>query len=138
MKLNIALALCVFAASNLPAGQLQAEKPPLTGSIKAIKEYPQGRIAFWEGRVPIYDGYPFYDITLTVAAKSYLVRYESLTGYYPSVWKTGSTIKVRVQHHQPILYNGSEEVPAQIVSGTDCVPSSGPPTVLTTGSQVPC
>ena len=37
-----------------------------TAKVAAVKAYEQGRIAFWEGRVPIYDGYPFYDITLAV------------------------------------------------------------------------
>ena len=37
--------------------------------VLAVKAYDQGRIAFWEGRVPIYDGYPFYDITLVLDQK---------------------------------------------------------------------
>jgi hypothetical protein len=30
-----------------------------TAKVLAVKAYDRGRIAFWEGRVPIYDGYPY-------------------------------------------------------------------------------
>src|SRR5882672_457300 len=67
-----------------------------TAKVLAVKVYDRGRIAFWEGRVPIYDGYPFYDITLGLGQKKYVVRYESMTGYYPSNWKAGREIQVRL------------------------------------------
>jgi len=66
-----------------------------TAKILAVKAHEHGRIAYWEGRVPIFDDYPFYDITLAVGQKKYVVRYESPTGYYPSGWKVGSEVKVR-------------------------------------------
>ena len=44
-----------------------------TAKVVAVKAYDRGRIAFWEGRVPIYDGYPFYDITLAFDQKKYVV-----------------------------------------------------------------
>jgi hypothetical protein len=64
-----------------------------TARVLAVKAYDRGRIAFWEGRVPIYDGYPFYDITLAFNEKKYVVRYESMTGYYPSSWKAGREVR---------------------------------------------
>ena len=67
-----------------------------TAKVLAVKAYHRGRIAFWEGRVPIYDGYPFYDITLALDQKKYVVRYESMTGYFPSSWKAGNEIQVRL------------------------------------------
>src|ERR1700680_1486752 len=79
--------------------------------VVAVKAYDRGRIAFWEGRVPIYDGYPFYDIHLSLEQKKYVVRYESMTGYYPSKWKAGSEIQVRLGGKGKIfLLNGEEEV----------------------------
>lgn len=116
-----------------------AEEPSsLKAKVVAVKEYEQGRIAYWEGNVPIYDGRPFYDMTLAVGEKKYLVRYESETGYYPSAWKVGSEIQVKKQRGSFILFNRAEEVRARTVNESDCVNPSFPPTVWTTGSQVPC
>lgn len=109
--------------------------------VLAVKAYDQGRIAFWEGRVPIYDGYPFYDITLALDQKKYVVRYESMTGYYPSSWKAGRDIQVRLGGKgKMLLLNGEEEVLASIYNGhlQDCVPSTGRPTNIGAGPQVPC
>jgi hypothetical protein len=30
-----------------------------TAKVLAVKAHDRGRIAFWEGRAPIYDGYPY-------------------------------------------------------------------------------
>jgi hypothetical protein len=122
-----------------------------TAKVVAVKAYDRGRIAFWEGRVPIYDGYPFYDITLAVDIdqkkdekkdqKKYVVRYESMTGYYPSTWKVGRDIRVRLEGKgKIILFNGEEEVLASIYNGhlQDCVPSTGRPNATGAGPQVPC
>jgi hypothetical protein len=112
-----------------------------TAKVVAVKAYERGRIAFWEGRVPIYDGYPFYDITLTLDQKKYVVRYESMTGYYPSSWKAGRNIQVRLGGKgKMFLLNGEEEVLATIYNRhlQDCVPSSGLPTNIGAGPQVPC
>jgi hypothetical protein len=112
-----------------------------TAKVVSVKAYDRGRIAFWEGRVPIYDGYPFYDITLDLDQKKYVVRYESMTGYYPSTWKAGREIQVRLgSKGKMFLLNGEEEVLATIYNGhlQDCVPSSGRPTTMGAGPQVPC
>ncbi len=112
-----------------------------TAKVLAVKAYEHGRIAYWEGRVAIYDGYLFYDLTLAFGQKKYLVRYESLTGYFPSSWKVGNEIKIRVPGKGRFyLVNGSEEVPVEIVRGhaAECVPPSGPPITLTAGPQPPC
>jgi hypothetical protein len=116
-----------------------------TAKVVSVKAYDRGRIAFWEGRVPIYDGYPFYDITLALVQKNdqkkYVVRYESMTGYYPSMWKAGREIQVRLgSKGKMFLLNGEEEVLALIYNGhlQDCVPSSGRPTNIGAGPQVPC
>ncbi len=120
----------VYAASDIK-----------TAKVVAVKAYDRGRIAFWEGRVPIYDGYPFYDITLALDQKKYVVRYESMTGYFPAKWKAGREIQVRWGGKGKIfLLNGDEEVLATIYNGhlQDCVPSTGRPTTLGAGPQVPC
>jgi len=112
-----------------------------TAQVLAVKKYDRGRIAFWEGRSPIYDDRPFYDITLSLGEKKYVVRYESGTGYYPSSWNPGSEIKVRL-HGKGKMYllNGAEEVPVGIFNtrAQNCVSAIGPPVVQTPGPQVPC
>jgi hypothetical protein len=120
---------------------IMAAEDAKTAKVVSVKAHEHGRIAYWEGRVPIYDGYPLYDITLSLAQKKYVVRYESLTGYYPSSWKVGSEIKVRVRNKGSMyLLNGEEEVQAQIVNARaqECVPLSSPPSTLNAGAQVPC
>src|SRR6266436_2305190 len=107
-----------------------------TAQVVAVKAYERGRIAYWEGRVPIYDGYTFYDITLALGQKKYVVRYESLTGYYPSSWKAGREIQVRLDGKGKMyLLNGEEEVLALIYNGhlQDCVPTAGRPTTMGAG-----
>lgn len=125
----------------LVASLLFAADDVKTAKVLAVKAYDRGRIAFWEGRVPIYDGYPFYDITLAVGQKKYVVRYESMTGYYPSTWKAGREIQVRLAGKGKLfLFNGEEEVLALIYNGhlQDCVPTAGRPTAMGAGPQVPC
>ena len=110
-----------------------------TAKVVSVKEYDQGRIAYWEGRVPIYDHRPFYDITLSVGPGKYVIRYESPTGYYPSSWKAGSEIKIRLQGKGRIyLLDGAKEVRAEIVNARaqECVSTSGP--AVGAGPQVPC
>ena len=112
-----------------------------TAKVLAVKAYDRGRIAFWEGRVPVYDGYPFYDITLALGQKKYVVRYESMTGYYPSSWKAGREIQVRLDGKGKMyLLHGEAEVLALIYNGhlQDCVPTAGRPTTMGAGPQVPC
>ena len=125
----------------LLASVLHAADDVKTAKVLSVKAYDRGRIAFWEGRVPIYDGYPFYDITLVLDQKKYVARYESMTGYYPSTWKAGRDIQVRLGGKgKMFLLNGEEEVLATIYNGhlQDCVPSSGRPTNIGAGPQVPC
>ena len=118
---NILLAAILTAAPSLPAqeapagtagGELQ------TGKILSVQAHEEGRVFDWvsRGRVPIYDHYPFYDLTIQVRGTNYVVRYESQTGYYPSAWKPGNLIRVRPGHGRLYLlrYDG-EEVPASII-----------------------
>lgn len=106
--------------------------------VVAVKDHSSGRIAFYEQNLPIYDGYPVYDITIRVDGKHRLVRDESLTGYYPAAWNAGNQIKVKPEHGQFILMNGDEAVKARIVSSSDCVPGNGPPSVIMVLPQIPC
>lgn len=112
-----------------------------TAKVLAVKKYDQGRIAYFEGRVPIFDGYPFYDITIELGQKKYVVRYESLTGYYPSNWKVGSEIQVKLREKgRMYLLNGDEEVAANIFNerAQNCVPSNTRSAMVGPGPQVPC
>ena len=86
----------LFTSMLIMTSLVYAADDVKTAKVLAVKAYDRGRIAFWEGRVPIYDGYPFYDITLALDQKKYVVRYESMTGYYPSNWKAGREIQVRL------------------------------------------
>lgn len=142
MKLtSIAIATLLLLTTVLLTTVSVAADDVITAKIESIKAHKQGRIAYWEGRVPIFDGYPLYDITITLAQKKYVVRYESLTGYFPSSWKVGHEIKVRKQGKGRIfLLNGEEEVQAEIVNARaqDCLPTSAPPVTLNSGSRVPC
>jgi hypothetical protein len=112
-----------------------------TAKVLAVKAHESGRIAYWEGRVAIYDGYPFYDIRLSLGQKEYIVRYESLTGFYPSSWKVGSEIQVRMRGKGKMyLINGAEEVLAGIYNARaqDCVPPTSQSAVRGAGPQVSC
>ena len=128
--LLIAMVVIAFVASV-------AEKSPQTAKVVSIKKHAQGRIAHWEGRTPIFDGSPVYDITLKWNNKTYVVRYESLTGYYPRAWDIGSEIPVKHERGQFILYRGDEAVPAREISSSDCVQANSPATASVT-PQVPC
>lgn len=105
--------------------------------VVSIKKYSQGRIVFWEGRTPIFDGNPLYDITLDWQGKKYAVRYESLTGYFPRAWESGKEILVKRERGRFILYRGDEAVPAREVSPHDCLPANSPVSGSTT-QQIPC
>lgn len=120
---------------------LSAEGPQdvTTAKIVAVKQYDQGRLAYWDRNVPIYDGYPFFDITLALDGKQEVVRFESMTGYFPLRWKEGNEVKVRQDKGRVILYNGEEEIPASIVTSTlnDCV-NDLRPTVISPTPAGPC
>jgi len=120
--------------------QVPADAPVEKAKVVDIKDYAQGRVRNWAGHVPIYDGYPVYDITLDVAGKKYIVRYESMTGYYPTRWNTGSEVGIKMASGRAFLLNGSEEIPTEIVTSVanDCVQPNFPSTVNVVPSQVPC
>ena len=128
--LVLSLAAALISASD--------EQSLQSAKILSIQKHPQGRINHWEGRVPIFDGQPVYDITLLWNHRKYVVRYESLTGYYPKAWEPGKEIQVKRERGRFLLYRGDEAVPAREVGSHDCVPSSSPPTPAPATPQVPC
>src|SRR6202022_1046716 len=110
--------LLLVTSLSFAADDLQMAK------VLAVKAHESGRIAYWGGEGPIYDSYPFYDITLLLGQKKYVVRYESLTGFYPSSWKVGREIQVRLRGKGKMyLVNGADEVLAGIYNARaqDCV-----------------
>lgn len=109
-----------------------------TAKVLSVKKHPQGRIAHWEGRTPVFDGNPVYDITLQWNHKNYVVRYESITGYYPRAWEVGNEIQVKHGRGQFILYRGDEEIPAREISSHDCVQGLSPEGPASVTPQVPC
>jgi hypothetical protein len=125
--------LLTGSALTLSAGQV-----PQIAKIVSIKKHAQGRIVSWANHAPLFDRYPFYDVTLEWSGKKYVVRYESMTGYYPKAWDTGNEIQVKRERGQFILYNRDEATPARVVNPQDCVSSSSPPAGLSALPQIPC
>jgi hypothetical protein len=119
-------------------GMAFAETEPQTAKVVTVKKHAQGRIAHWEGRTPVYDGNPVYDITLQWNNKKYVVRYESLTGYYPKAWDAGNEIRLKHERGRFILYRGDEPVPAREISPYDCVQAYSPEGPASVTPQVPC
>jgi hypothetical protein len=97
----------------------------LTAKVVEVKKYDRGRIVDWSGRAPIYEDRPVYDITIKVADKPYVVRYEAGKDYYPDAWKVGQDIQVKKQRGRFLLMTGDRAVPANIVSKNACVPNPG-------------
>src|SRR5215470_1357897 len=62
LLIAVLMALCVV---------VHAENGPPRAKIVSIKKHAQGRVTYWEGRVPIFDGNPVYDITLRWNNKTY-------------------------------------------------------------------
>jgi hypothetical protein len=112
-----------------------ATAQPTSARVIAIKKYPNGRVVDWDRYVAIYDGYPVYDIELQVGEKTYIVRYESMTGYYPHAWNVGNTIEAKKDGGRFLLMRGSEEIRARIVSDHDCIVN---PTRNQAFPQLPC
>ena len=104
--------LLAIAAPALPEPDWQS------GTIQAIEDHANGRIVFWEnkGTLPIYDGYPYYDIAIQLGNTEYVVRYEGLGDYFPSAWQVGKSVKVRLADHRMYLVEyGASQVPARIL-----------------------
>ena len=91
-----------------------------TGNILSVEQHREGRAFDWItgglALIPVYDHYAFYNITIQLSGKNYVVRYETQTGYYPAAWKPGNPIQVRQGHGRLYLlrYDG-DQVPASIV-----------------------
>ena len=111
---------------------------PETAKILAIKKHPEGRIVSWSNRSPIFDGYPFYDLTLSWNGKKYVVRYESMTGYFPRNWQAGHDMTVKRERGLFNLYNGDERIPARVINPRDCVEASAAPAGFSPMPLVPC
>jgi hypothetical protein len=103
LLLSIAFVVAVQAKSH--AQDLDNTPKPgenlETAKVLSVDAHPEGRPFDYIDEASttyIYDGYPFYDITLQVDGKNYIVRYDNMGGYYPSAWKPGNEVKVRVDH----------------------------------------
>jgi hypothetical protein len=134
-RLKSRLIIVVLMAAVLSAA---ADQGSQTAKVVSIKKHAEGRIVSWSGHSPIFDGYPFYDLTLEWNGKSYVVRYESMTGYYPKAWEAGKQILVKHERGQFILSNRDEAIPARVVNANDCVSTSSPPPGLSVTPQIPC
>ena len=128
----------LIVASIAATAILSTAETAQTAKLVAIKKHAEGRIVSWSNRSPIFDGYPFYDLTLEWNGKKYVVRYESMTGYFPKAWQAGREIPVKREKGLFTLYNGVEATPAREVNPHDCVEASSPPAGFSPMPQVPC
>ena len=100
--LSVTFVAVVQAEQNTdPDRAVQAGENLQTAKVVDVQAHPEGRPFDYvnEGTlVPIYDNYPYYDITLQVGDKKYVVRYDNMGGYFPTAWKAGNEVKVRVDH----------------------------------------
>jgi len=114
---SVAILLSMVAFSQDAGTAAKKEEALQSGTVASVQEHPEGRVfdIVWP-LTPIYDDYPYYDITIQTPERTYVVRYESMGGYYPSGWQTGKQIKFRQEKGQLLLlrYDG-EFVPARIL-----------------------
>ena len=113
----ILLSLAALAQETKSDTTAQKKDALQTGTVQSIVEHPEGRVFdIISPTIPIHDNYPFYDITIRTPERSYVVRYESMGGYYPSGWQIGKQVKFRREKGQLLLlrYDG-EFVPARIL-----------------------
>jgi hypothetical protein len=114
----LSLPLALFSQDLTSQEKMVPSQAFQSAKVVDVVEYPEGRPFDWVGRTParVYDGYPFYDLTLQLGGQCYIVRYEAQTGFYPSAWKPGSTVKARRGKGVVYLlrYDG-EEVPTGIL-----------------------
>jgi hypothetical protein len=117
-QIFVAWLLLSFALALFSQEKTFQSQEPQTAKILDVVEHAEGRPFDWIARTParVYDGYPFYDVKLQVGKQCFVVRYEAQTGYYPSAWKPGSTVKARIATGVVYLvrYDG-EEVPTGIL-----------------------
>ena len=109
----IVLSSVLGSAQNLSAPE---RKDALeVGTVAHVEAYSEGRIFDWMSWVPVYDNYPYYDITIRAVDREYVVRYEAPTGYYPAAWEPGNQIKFQRKKGVLLLlrYDG-ELVPARM------------------------
>ena len=89
--------------------------------IVSVQKHSEGRVFDWVkaglNPIPLYDNYPYYDITIEVEKKTFVVRYEAQTDYFPSAWKAGSPVTVRLaQGRMYLLRYDDVEVPVAILT----------------------
>ena len=101
-------------SSSKPAGTQ-------TAMIVAVQKHSEGRVFDWVkaglNPIPLYDNYPYYDITIEVEKKTFVVRYEAQTDYFPSAWQAGSPVTVRLaQGRMYLLRYDDVEVPVAILT----------------------
>jgi hypothetical protein len=99
----VLLSLAVVAGSAKALAQessrpVQAGENLQSAKVVDLQAHPEGRPFDYinnSSLEQIYDDYPYYDITLQVGDKQYVVRYDNMGGYYPSAWRPGSEVKIR-------------------------------------------
>jgi len=95
-----------------PDRPAQADENLQIAKVVEVQEHPEGRpfdyVNESSSLARIYDNYPYYDITLQLGDKRYVVRYENMGGYYPAAWRPGNEVKVRIEHGRAYIlrYDG--------------------------------
>ena len=106
-------------SESLPGSKLTNDLQAAT--IVAVQKHSEGRVFDWVkaglNPIPLYDNYPYYDMTIQVGKKTFVVRYEAQTDYFPSAWKAGSSVTVRLaQGRMYLLRYDGVEVPLSILT----------------------
>jgi len=87
--------ISVYSISSVAQNLNEQKRDDLkTGTVESVVKHADGRVIdmIWP-LTPIYDNYPYYDITIKAPDHTYMVRYESMGGYYPSGWNPGKEVK---------------------------------------------
>jgi hypothetical protein len=106
-------------SGSLPGSKLTNDLQ--TATIVAVEKHSEGRVFDWVkaglNPIPLYDNYPYYDMAIRVEKKTFVVRYEAQTDYFPAGWKVGTSITVRLAKGRMYLlrYDGVE-VPVSILT----------------------
>jgi len=121
--LNLILVVALMLISSQPSRSEAGSKPAgtQTAMIVAVQKHSEGRVFDWVkaglNPIPLYDNYPYYDMTIQVEKKTFVVRYEAQTDYFPSAWKAGSPVTVRLaQGRMYLLRYDDVEVPVAILT----------------------
>jgi hypothetical protein len=100
MLLSLTFVVVGRAQSLDPDRALQSGEKLQTAKVLDVQAHPEGRpfdyVNESSSLARLYDEYPYYYITLQVGDKKYVVQYENMGGYFPTAWKPGNEVRVKI------------------------------------------